>query len=135
MHLYKSGSFEDIEDLWEKLPNQWVFRDVSSMLDTAFPLELFIVSKGTLRHRVDSILLTASHSGGSPTDEQGPGNHPMGFPGGLVVKNPPANAEDTGDTGSASGSGRFPGVGNGNPLQYSCQEKFHGQRSLAGCSL
>ena len=35
------------------------------------------------------------------------------------VKNPPANAGDTGDTGSIPGSGRFPGGGNGNPLQYS----------------
>ena len=41
-----------------------------------------------------------------------------GFPGGAVVKNPPANA---GDTGSIPGSGRFPGEGNGNLLQYSCQ--------------
>ena len=36
-----------------------------------------------------------------------------------VLKNPPANA---GDTGSIPGSGRCPGGGNGNPLQYSCQE-------------
>ena len=40
-----------------------------------------------------------------------------GFPGGSVVKNPPANA---GHTGSISGLGRSPGEGNGNPLQYSC---------------
>ena len=40
----------------------------------------------------------------------------------LVVKNLPANAGDTRDTGSIHGSGRFPGVGNGTPLQYSCQE-------------
>ena len=45
----------------------------------------------------------------------------MGFPGGTVVKNP-AKAEDTGDVGSIPGSGRSPGVGNGNPLQYSCLE-------------
>ena len=44
----------------------------------------------------------------------------MGFPAGTVVKNPPANAEDAGDVGSIPGSGRSPGVGNGNPLQYSC---------------
>ena len=43
----------------------------------------------------------------------------MGFPGGSVVKNPPANA---GDVGSIPGSGRSPGEGNGNPLQYSCLE-------------
>ena len=44
------------------------------------------------------------------------------IPGGSVVKNLPANAEDLGDTSSISGSGRSPGVGNGNPLQYSCQK-------------
>ena len=43
----------------------------------------------------------------------------MGFPGGSVVKNPPANV---GDVGSSPGSGRSPGEGNGNPLQYSCLE-------------
>ena len=37
----------------------------------------------------------------------------------LVVKNPPANAGDARDEGSIPGSGRFPGGGNGNPLQYS----------------
>ena len=40
-----------------------------------------------------------------------------GFPGGSVVKNPPANS---GDMGSTHGSGRPPGEGNGNPLQDSC---------------
>ena len=40
----------------------------------------------------------------------------MGFPGGSVVKNLPAN---TGDPGSIPGSGRSPREGNGNPLQYS----------------
>ena len=42
-----------------------------------------------------------------------------GFPGGIVVKNPPANA---GDAGSIPGSGRSPGGGHGNPPQYSCLE-------------
>ena len=49
-----------------------------------------------------------------------------------MVKNPPASAEDTRDTGSVPGSGRSPGGGNGNPLQYSCLENFPGQRSLGG---
>ena len=48
--------------------------------------------------------------------------HSMGFPGGSVVKNPPANAGDTRDTGSIPGSGRSPGEGNGNPLQCFCLE-------------
>ena len=42
----------------------------------------------------------------------------MGFPGGAVVKNPPAKAEDVRDMGSIPGSGRSLGGGNGNPLQY-----------------
>ena len=42
------------------------------------------------------------------------------FPGGSVAKNPPANAGVARDTGSIPGLGRSPGVGNGNPLQYSC---------------
>ena len=39
-----------------------------------------------------------------------------------MVKNPPANAADIIDMGSIPGSGRFPGGGYGNPLQYSCLE-------------
>ena len=42
-----------------------------------------------------------------------------GFPGGAVVKNMP---ESTGDLDSIPGSGRSPGEGNGNSLQYSCLE-------------
>ena len=45
-----------------------------------------------------------------------------GFPGGEVVKNPPADAGDTGDAGLILESGRYPRGGNGNPLQYSCLE-------------
>ena len=37
-----------------------------------------------------------------------------------LVKNPPASAGDTRDQGSFPGSGRSPGEGNGDPLQYSC---------------
>ena len=40
----------------------------------------------------------------------------------IVVKNLPANAGDITDTISISGLGRYPGEGNGNPLQYSCLE-------------
>ena len=40
----------------------------------------------------------------------------------LVVKNLPAKAEAARDVGSTPGSGRSPGGGNGNPLQYSCLE-------------
>ena len=43
----------------------------------------------------------------------------LGFHGGSMVNNPPANA---GDMGLIPGLGRSPGEGNGNPFQYSCLE-------------
>ena len=50
----------------------------------------------------------------------------MGFPGGTSgkkkKKKPPANAGDIKYVGSILGSGREPGEGKGNPLQYSCLE-------------
>ena len=55
----------------------------------------------------------------------------LGFPGGSVGKESACNA---GDLDSIPGLGRFPGGGHGNPLQYSCLENPHGQRSQAGCS-
>ena len=55
----------------------------------------------------------------------------MGFPGGSDGKESVCNAQDL---GSIPGWGRSPGGGHGNPLQYSCLENPHGQRSLAGCS-
>ena len=47
---------------------------------------------------------------------------PRVFPVATVVKNPPANAGDARDAGLITGSGRSPGEGHGNPLQYSCLE-------------
>ena len=47
-------------------------------------------------------------------------NKHVGFPGGSVVKNLPAN---TGDMGTIPGLGRLPVEGNGNRLQYSCLGK------------
>ena len=52
----------------------------------------------------------------------------------LVVKNTPANAADIKDVGSVPGVGRSPGGGHGDPLQYSCLENPHGQRSLVDYS-
>ena len=46
----------------------------------------------------------------------------QGFPGGTMVKNLPANAGDATDEGLIPASWRFPGVGNGNPFQFSCLE-------------
>ena len=51
----------------------------------------------------------------------------------LVVKNLPANAGDD-DAGSTPGSGRDPGEGNGNPLQYSCLENPQHRGALVGYS-
>ena len=55
----------------------------------------------------------------------------MGFPGGSDHKESACNV---GDPGSILGSGRSAGEGNGNPLQYSCLENPHGQRTLVGYS-
>ena len=54
-----------------------------------------------------------------------------GFPGGLDSKESACNE---GYLGLIPGLGRSPGEGHGNPLQYSCLENPHGQRSLAGYS-
>ena len=51
------------------------------------------------------------------------------LPGGTESKE---SAYSAGDPGSIPGSGKSPGEGNGNPLQYCCLENPHGQRSLAG---
>ena len=55
----------------------------------------------------------------------------QGFPDGSDSKESPCNG---GDLGSIPGLGRSPGGGHGNPLQYSCLEHPHGQRSLVGYS-
>ena len=56
------------------------------------------------------------------------------FAGNTSGKEPPANAGDVRDVGSIIGLGRPPGGGHDNPLQYSCLENPHGQRSTAGYS-
>ena len=57
---------------------------------------------------------------------------PRGFSGGSNGKESAYNARDL---ISIPGLGRLPGGGHGNPLQYSCLENPHGQRSLGGYSL
>ena len=64
----------------------------------------------------------------------GANSTPSGLPRWLSSKESATNAGDTGDAGSIPGSGRSPGGGKDNPLQYSCLENPHGQRSLAGYS-
>ena len=53
----------------------------------------------------------------------------MGFPGGAVVKNLSASAEDARDAVSVPGVGKSSGIGNGNPLQYSCPENSMDRRT------
>ena len=57
--------------------------------------------------------------------------NPQGFPGSSVIKE---STRNVGDGCLIPGSGRSPGEGNGNPLQCSCLETIHGQRSLVGYS-
>ena len=51
----------------------------------------------------------------------------MSFPGGSVIKNPPANAANM---ASIPGPRRSPGEGNGSPLQYSCLENSMDREGL-----
>ena len=59
------------------------------------------------------------------------GQTSWGFPCSSVSEE---SACSTGDPGSSPGLGRFPGEGNGNPLQYAWPGKSHVQHSLVGCS-
>ena len=66
-----------------------------------------------------------TYSGDKPTGRlNGDMLREGGLPSGKMVKNPPINAGDIRDVSSIPGSGRSPGAGNGNPLQYSCLENF-----------
>ena len=60
-----------------------------------------------------------------------PNYNTPGFPAGSVAKESACNA---GNLGLIPGLGRSPEGEHGNPLQYSCLENPHGQRSLVGCS-
>ena len=53
-----------------------------------------------------------------------------GFPGGAVVKNPPAKTGDIGNSGLIPESGRYPGGGNGNPFQYACLDNPMNREAL-----
>ena len=54
------------------------------------------------------------------------------IPGGTVVRNLPANASDARDSGSIPELGRSPGVGNGNPFQYSCLDNSMDREAWQG---
>ena len=61
--------------------------------------------------------------------------HTQRLPQCLSGKESASNAGATGDMGSIPELGRFPRRGHSNPLQYSCLENPHGQKSLVGFSL
>ena len=70
-------------------------------------------------------------SGRSPGEDRWPTSVFLGFLGDSGGKKSACNV---GDLGSIPGMGKSPGGGHGNPLQYSCLENPHGQRSLVGYS-
>ena len=76
----------------------------------------FVSSKGKLKEVKALAQASPAHSF---TEQMG---WCWGFPGGSTVKNLPANAGDSGDTGSIPGWGRSRGGGHYNPLQHSCLE-------------
>jgi len=57
-----------------------------------------------------------------------------GLPWRLSSKESTCNGGAAGDEGLIPRSGKYPDVGHGYPLQYSCLENLHGQRSLVGYS-
>ena len=73
------------------------------------PIQIVFYSGLCDLQSADIILLGISHK-------------PLGFPRWHSGKEPTANAGNTRDAGSIPGSGRYPGVKNGNPLQYYCLE-------------
>ena len=77
------------------------------------------------------LLSMGSHRVGHDWSDLAAAGSPRGFPGSSVGKESACNA---GDSGSIPGLGRFSRGGHGNPLQYSCLENPHGQRSLEGYS-
>ena len=79
----------------------------------------YMPSSSTWEFSPFHILPNASH--GQPVNFRQPNGY-VGFPGSASGKEPPANAGDIRDMSSIPGSGRFPGGGHGNPLQYSCLE-------------
>ena len=76
-------------------------------------------------------ILWTEEPGGLQSMESQTVGHNLGFPGSSGGEESACNA---GDWGSIPGSGCSLGEGHGNPLQYSCLENHHGQRSLAGYS-
>ena len=75
--------------------------------------------KGGSSHDCVSIVCSADITAFSPYH-----SNRLGFPGGAVVKNPHATEADSRDKSLIPGSGRSPGGGHGNPLQYSCLENL-----------
>ena len=101
-------------DLWTTLS----LRSVNPYWPSGFPQISFVFFlQGCRRHKKLDFLFTFLEdlvllvSLGNSTFQEAP-----------VVKNPPASSGDVRDVGLILGLGRFPGVGNGNPLQYSCLE-------------
>ena len=100
------------------------------LADCYICLSLFLGSPGSSAGK------EPAYNAGNPSSIPGSGRSPgegigMCFPGGSDSKESACNA---GDLGSIPGLGRSPGGGHGNPLQYSCLENSHGQRSLVGYS-
>ena len=100
-------------------PSIWVISNESVLLIRWPKYWSFSISpcneySGLISFRIDCFDLLARKLIILDTD-----NFLNGFLQGTVVKNPPAN---TGGLGSVPELGRFPNIGNGNPLQYSCLE-------------
>ena len=109
-----------VTTLWDPVDREWDFPGRNTWSGLPFPPLGAVPLPTSLRsHALAGRCCTTSAPWGlrklfsSSSDRCFPGS---------VVKNPPANAGDTGDVSWIPGSGRLYGGGNGNPLQYSCLE-------------
>ena len=108
----------------KKIMQMFAFYVIQLGLQEAGP-NLFPVALGVPLHPPGSAILQFGEGAAScPLLRPLP---PRDFPGGSVVKNPPANAGDTGNVSLILKSERSPGIGNGNLLQYSCLEDSMGR--------
>ena len=111
---------------WSFVGEQILFAHVGRILRNSqaggnFPNLLLVGSRFDGRDLENQKFLIEVKAGGSSQEA-------------LVVKNPLASVRDKRDLGLILGSGRSLGGEDDNPIQYSCMENPHGQRSLAGCS-
>ena len=109
-HCQWSSNLFELKQNWNERAIQWV-SEVKELVTNKYPIhENKLLLTGLAKSHSHSHTHTHTHT------------HEWASQVALVVKNPPANVGDIRDPGSIPESGRSPGGGHGNPLQYTCLE-------------